>query len=158
MKNLNWLIISAFVIILDQWTKLLIVAHIQLGEVLPVVPHYFNLTLAYNTGAAFSFLAGMPGWQRWFFLAIALIVVIALVRWLMRLPPKNKWLATALSLIIGGALGNVIDRVRLSHVIDFIELYYKSFYWPAFNVADSAVVAGAIMLCIYYLFEKPASK
>ncbi len=155
MKNLKWLILSAVIIVLDQGTKFLAVTYLQYEQPLVVVPAYFNLTLVHNTGAAFSFLAAMSGWQRWFFVMIAFIVSGMLVRWLMQLPQKSSWLAIALSLVIGGALGNMIDRIRLSYVIDFIQLYYQQYYWPTFNIADSTVVMGAIMIALYYLKSKP---
>ena len=156
-KNLAWLIISAGIIFLDQWSKSLILHHLTYGQVVTVIPHCFNLVLIYNPGAAFSFLSTMPGWQRWFFSGIALIMTFILLKWLVSLPAKHAWLATAISLVIGGALGNCIDRLRLSYVIDFIQWYYQSFYWPAFNIADSAVVVGALMIAGYYLFQKTES-
>ncbi|MDG4604451.1 MAG: signal peptidase II, partial [Candidatus Contendobacter sp.] len=108
----------------------------------------FNLLLTYNTGAAFSFLADAGGWQRWFFLGLGLMVSIGLLIWLGRLKPAEKRLAAALALILGGAVGNLIDRIWLGQVIDFIQLYYDRWYWPAFNIADSAITLGAVLLVL----------
>jgi signal peptidase II len=142
---LKWLWLSALVVALDQVSKALASAHLVLYESLPVVP-LFNLTLLHNTGAAFSFLSEAAGWQRWFFAAIALLVSVVIVRWLATLKPGQTRLACALALILGGALGNVWDRLTLGHVVDFIDLYYASWHWPAFNVADSAITVGAALL------------
>jgi len=151
-KNIFWLWVSFFVIVVDQWTKFLAVTHLVYATPFVVIPHFFNLTLLHNTGAAFSLLAESGGWQRWFFTGIALVMVLLLLRWLFSLPEKNAWIACALSLVIGGAIGNVMDRFRLSYVIDFIQVYYNDYYWPAFNVADSAVVVGVFMLAWHYFF------
>ena len=152
LKNIGWLSISVFIIIIDQWTKIYAMQHLVLWQPHVVIPDYFNWTLAYNQGASFGFLSHMGGWQRWLFSAIAIIVSAVLLKWLMQLPARHKWLATALSLIIGGALGNLIDRIRLQYVIDFIQVHYQHYYWPVFNVADCGVVTGACMLFIYLFF------
>lgn len=107
-----------------------------------------NLTLVHNTGAAFSFLSQAGGWQRWFFIALSSAVSIALIYWLSRLTRQRRWLAAALALIIGGALGNLWDRISLGFVIDFIDVYYARWHWPAFNIADSAICIGTAMLII----------
>ena len=159
-----WLTIAGVVLLLDQVTKQLAEAMLAFGESVAVLP-FFNITLAYNTGAAFSFLAQAGGWQRWFFAALALTVSGIILLWLRRLKPQEKWSGVALALILGGALGNVIDRLLFGHVIDFLDVYYTadqcmalfSFeplaqgmrcHWPAFNIADSAISVGAVMMVI----------
>ncbi len=149
----KWLGISALVVLLDQLTKYLANTGLVYGEALPVLP-FFNLTLTYNPGAAFSFLSDASGWQRWFFVVIALAASVLLIVWLRKLKPQQWLLALALALVLGGALGNLIDRLWLGAVIDFIQLYYRNFYWPAFNVADSAITAGAVLLIWDALFVK----
>ncbi len=150
---LRWLWLSALIVVLDQGSKQLASAYLELGQPVPVVP-YFYLTLLHNTGAAFSFLSSAGGWQRWFFAVLALVVSAVLVVWLARLPRDSRWLALALALVLGGALGNVVDRVVLGYVVDFIQVYlpflpWRIFNpWPAFNVADSAISVGAVMLVI----------
>ncbi|HXH03942.1 MAG TPA: signal peptidase II [Candidatus Competibacteraceae bacterium] len=145
---LRWLWLSALVVVLDQGSKWLAQSQLQLHRPVPVIDGFFNWFLAYNTGAAFSFLAAAGGWQRWFFLILAAAVSAGLVYWLARLKPGDGWLAAALALILGGALGNFIDRARLGHVVDFIQIYYDRWYWPAFNLADSAITVGAVMLLL----------
>lgn len=144
----RWLWLSLVVILIDQVTKLQIVASFQPYERLPVIDGFFNLILAFNTGAAFSFLSDAGGWQRWFLSGLALIVAVVLVVWLTRLKPHEGWTALALSLVIGGAVGNLIDRVRLGHVVDFLDFYVGDWHWPAFNVADSAISVGVVILLI----------
>jgi signal peptidase II len=148
---LKWLGLSTLVVVLDQATKQLAEASLVYAQPVAVLPS-FNLTLLYNRGAAFSFLSDAGGWQRWFFVSVSLAVSVALVFWLRRLKPQQRLLAVALALVLGGALGNLIDRLWLGHVIDFIQLYYSDFYWPAFNVADSAISAGAVLLVWDALF------
>jgi len=150
-----WL--SGSVIVLDQVTKFLAETLLTFHQPVPVLPS-FNLLLTYNTGAAFSFLAGASGWQRWFFLGLGLLVSIGLIVWLRRLKPTETRLATALALILGGAIGNLIDRAWLGQVIDFIQLYYQHWYWPAFNLADSAITVGAALLVLDSLWSGRASK
>lgn len=152
-KGLRWLALSAIVIGLDQLTKSWITSGFQLGDSITITS-FFNLVLAYNTGAAFSFLAGASGWQRVFFIAIAVIASIVIV-YLMRKPQNDTLMNAALALILGGAIGNVIDRVLLGHVVDFIQVHGAGFYFPAFNVADSAITVGATLL-IWDSFRKPA--
>ena len=151
MPMLKWLWLSGLVIGLDQLSKWLAEQFLLLGQPLPVLPS-FNLTLLYNTGAAFSFLAQAGGWQRWFFLLLSLTISVALVIWIGRLQRGQTLLAIALSLILGGAVGNLIDRVVHGHVIDFIQFYYQRWYWPAFNVADSAITVGAVLLVLDNLY------
>jgi signal peptidase II len=141
----RWLAVSLVVIIVDQISKFVANAQLVYAEPLPVLPS-FNLTLLYNRGAAFSFLSEAGGWQRWFFVVVSVVAVVFLTYWLRKLKSGQWILALALSLVIGGAVGNLVDRLWLGHVVDFIQLYYKSFYWPAFNVADSAITVGAVLL------------
>jgi len=147
MAMLKWVWVSGLVIVLDQLTKLWASSSLTYAEPLPVMPS-FNLTLMYNTGAAFSFLSEAGGWQRWFFAVVAVVISTVLLVWLTRLKPEQRWLAVAITLVLGGALGNVWDRLYLGHVIDFIQVYYRQWYWPAFNIADSAIFVGAAMLII----------
>ena len=140
----GWLGLSALVIALDQLSKLWISAYFALGESLYIAP-FFNLVRAHNTGAAFSLFAEGSGWQRWFFSAVALGASI-LILYLLRRHASEKLFCFALSLILGGALGNLIDRLWLGHVVDFIQLHAAGYYWPAFNVADSAITVGAALL------------
>ena len=153
MKGLRWLPVTLAVIVLDQLTKHLIAQHIQLYDIHPVLP-VLDLTLMYNTGAAFSMLAMAGGWQHWLFVTLALVVSAAIVVTLYRMKsPVNPWLASGLTLILGGALGNVIDRFRFGHVIDFIYAHWGPHYFPAFNVADSAITVGAGLLLLDALLE-----
>ena len=139
-----WYGLAGLVVVLDQFSKWVVLNHIEFGQTIYVAP-FWNWVLTYNTGAAFSFLADQPGWQRWFFTALALAVSgwIALE---LRKHPEQKLLSLALALVMGGALGNVIDRVRFGAVVDFIQWHAAGWYWPAFNVADSAITVGAILL------------
>ena len=147
-----WLWLSLAVLAADQATKWLVTRQFELYESVEVNP-YLDLTLLHNTGAAFSFLADAGGWQRWFFIALGIVVSVVILFWLRRLPSRGQsWLAIGLSLVMGGALGNVIDRVHYGYVIDFIHVHYEDAYFPAFNVADSAITVGAICLIIDALF------
>ncbi|MDA1106916.1 MAG: signal peptidase II [Proteobacteria bacterium] len=154
---LKWLWLSALVVVLDQSSKYLASHWLQLYESVAVLP-FFSFTLLHNPGAAFSFLADAGGWQRWFFTGIALFVSVVIIAWLRRLPAEEKWQAAALSLILGGALGNVIDRMRLGYVVDFLDVYYQQWHWPAFNIADSAITVGVAILLMATLrgSKKPA--
>ena len=154
-RALPWWLFAAVVTGLDQITKLLANGQLELHRAKPVMP-FFNLTLMYNEGAAFSFLSDADGWQRWFFIVLSSAVSVALVVWLTRLKPHEKWLAVGLSLVLGGALGNLIDRVAYGHVIDFIQVYYQNWYFPTFNVADSAISVGATILIATSLFGQKA--
>ena len=151
--GLRWLWVSVIVLLLDRFSKYLALEHLPPYSEVPICPH-FNLALSYNTGAAFSFLDSASGWQTIFFGVIAAVVSIAILIWLAKLPFKQKWLGFSLALILGGALGNLSDRLMYGHVIDFIQLYYNHWYWPTFNVADSAVCVGAFMLFIEAAFFK----
>ncbi|MBT3047063.1 MAG: signal peptidase II [Candidatus Thiodiazotropha sp.] len=141
----HWLWLSLLVIVLDQASKQLAESALTLYESVRVLP-FFDLTLLYNKGAAFSFLSDQGGWQRWFFIVLAIVVCIVLVGWLWRLKREEQWVAVALSLIIGGAIGNVIDRILFGQVIDFLHFHYQQHYFPAFNVADSAITLGVIIM------------
>ena len=140
-----WLGLVASLVGLDQASKQLAEGLLAPYTPQAVVPGFFNLTLAYNPGAAFSFLAGAGGWQRWFFLALALGVGGVLLRWLLLRPAREILWPLAFALILGGAIGNAVDRALHGHVIDFIQLYYRDWYWPAFNLADSAITVGAVL-------------
>ena len=144
---MKWYALSAVVLLLDQGSKLLADARLVFHEPVGLLP-FFNLRLAYNTGAAFSFLGNAGGWQRWFFAGISVLVISVLVVWMRRLKPEQWQLSAAFALIIGGALGNLIDRLVYGHVIDFIDVYYKTWHWPTFNIADSAITVGAGLLLL----------
>jgi signal peptidase II len=141
---LKWLWLSLLALVLDQGSKLAISSSMQLYQSIPVIP-YFNLTYVHNTGAAFSFLSEAGGWQRWFFAALALVISAVIAVWLTRLKPHETLLAVALSLVLGGAIGNLIDRLAYGYVIDFLDVYYQTWHWPAFNIADSAITLGVIL-------------
>lgn len=142
---LKWLWLSAIAVVLDQASKLIVDSSMQLHETIPLMP-YFNLTYVHNTGAAFSFLSEAGGWQRWFFAALAIVISAVLSVWLARLQKHETLLAVALALVLGGAVGNLIDRLAYGYVIDFLDVYYKSWHWPAFNIADSAITLGVGLL------------
>ena len=147
----KWLLLSAAVIVADQVTKSLVVAAFARGGELPVTG-FMSLVLAYNTGAAFSFLAGAPGWQRWFFMVIASVASVFLV-WMLR-RGGSRMLCAGLALILGGALGNLWDRVAIGKVVDFLLFHYGAWSWPAFNVADSAITVGAVLLIVDSFMQK----
>ena len=142
---IKWLWLSLLALILDQGTKLAIAGSMQLYESIAIMP-FFKLTYVHNTGAAFSFLSEAGGWQRWFFAGLALMMSIVIAIWLTRLKKHETLLAVALSLVLGGAVGNLIDRLAYGYVIDFLDVYYESWHWPAFNIADSAITLGVILM------------
>jgi signal peptidase II len=144
---LKWLWVSALALVLDQVSKMAVDSSMKLYESIAIMP-FFNLTYVHNTGAAFSFLAHAGGWQRWLFAGLALVISIAIGVWLSRLKQNEVLLAVALSLVLGGAVGNLIDRVLYGYVIDFLDVYYKSWHWPAFNIADSAICAGVFLMLL----------
>ena len=146
-KYLLWLGLAAVLVGLDGWTKHLATQNLVLYRPIEVNA-WLNLTLAHNTGAAFSFLAGADGWQRWFFSAVAVVISAILMVWLWRLPNRSRLLPVAISLVLGGAIGNLIDRIRFGYVVDFIDVHYSGWHWPAFNLADSVIVLGVILLLI----------
>jgi signal peptidase II len=139
-----WYVLAAVIIALDQITKQVVLDTIRLGETIYVAP-FWNWVLTFNRGAAFSFLASEDGWQRWFFTVLALGVSGWIV-FMLRQHAGQKRLSLALALIMGGALGNVIDRIRFGAVVDFVQWHAAGFYWPAFNVADSAITVGAVLM------------
>ena len=144
---LKWLWLSGLVVVLDLGSKGIATHYLMLHQPVPVFPG-FNWTLAHNPGAAFSFLSDESGWQRWFFSVIALAVSIGITIWIKKLNASQTLLAIALALVLGGAIGNLWDRVTLGYVVDFIDVYYQQYHWPAFNIADSAICVGAVMLVI----------
>ena len=144
----SWLWLAGVIIVLDQWTKRVVSSALELYETREVLP-VFNITLLHNEGAAFSFLANAGGWQRWFFVVLAVVVSGVILAWLRRLPARGQtMLAIGLALILGGALGNVIDRALLGYVVDFIQVHYGGWFFPSFNVADSAITVGAGLVII----------
>ena len=142
---LKWLWLSLLAIIFDQASKLAVNASMQLHDSISLLP-YFNLTYVHNKGAAFSFLSEAGGWQRWFFATLAFIISAVLSVWLARLQKHETLLAVALSLVLGGAIGNLIDRLAYGYVIDFLDVYYNGWHWPAFNIADSAITLGVALM------------
>jgi signal peptidase II len=147
--KLPWLLLSVLVLIADRLTKDFFEGSLSMYQQIVVIPDYFSWTLAYNTGAAFSFLADAAGWQRWFFAGIAVVVSAVLVVWLKRLKRNETLLAVALAMVLGGALGNLYDRVVLGHVVDFILVHWQNrWYFPAFNLADTFITIGAILLAL----------
>ena len=152
-----WLLMSVLIIVLDLWTKGLATDSLTLYR--PVeLTSWLNMTLAHNYGAAFSFLSDAGGWQRWLFTGLASVVTLVLIIWLFRLTAREKLTAAALGLIIGGAVGNLIDRIMHGYVVDFIDVYYRQWHWPAFNVADSAITCGVILLLLDGLFLSTSQK
>lgn len=147
--HLPWLLLSVLILVVDRVSKDFFEGSLSMYQRIQVIPDYFDFTLAYNTGAAFSFLADADGWQRWFFAAIAIVVSIVLVVWLKRLKRHETLLAVALAMVLGGALGNLYDRVVLGHVVDFILVHWQNrWYFPAFNLADTFITLGAILLAL----------
>ncbi len=155
-RPLRWLWLAVAVIVLDLATKYAASHFLSYAQPVEVLP-FFNLTLLHNTGAAFSFLSEAGGWQKYFFVALAAVFSVVLAVWLTRLKPSQYLVATALALIIGGAIGNLYDRLTHGYVIDFVHLFYQNWNYPAFNIADSAIVLGAILLIIDS-FKNPAEK
>jgi signal peptidase II len=154
--GLRWLWISVIVLALDRITKVLAQKYLIFNDPHPVMP-FFNFTLSYNRGSAFSFLNSASGWQVWMFGTIAIIVSLAILVWLKRLSATQRWMSIALTLIVGGALGNLWDRFSYGHVVDFIDLYVSHFHWPVFNIADSAICVGAFMLFCDAVFDRKNS-
>ena len=150
---LIWLLASIAVIALDQLTKQWVLSSLPEYTAIPVIEGLWNWYRTYNTGAAFSFLADAGGWQTWFFTALAFVISAVLAFWLSRTPRGDWRTALPFALVIGGAVGNVIDRLQHGHVIDFVQWYWRDYYWPAFNVADSAIVAGAVGIALFGLFD-----
>ena len=143
---LPWLGLALVILLADQFTKVLILGHYKLGDATPVTS-FFNVVRAHNTGAAFSFLATASGWQRWFFTAIGIGAAL-FITWLLRSHPGQRLFSFALACILGGAIGNVVDRLLHGYVIDFLDFYWRNWHFPAFNVADSAITIGAACLIL----------
>jgi len=149
----GWIIFSGIIIGLDQFTKQLALKYLTFQQPTMVIQHFFNLYLDFNKGAAFNFLSKQPGWQMWFFGSIALIVSVGIVVYLFKNPDNPVLTKLGLSFILGGALGNFIDRIRYQHVVDFISWHYHQYYWPTFNIADSAVCVGVVLLFLTFKRE-----
>jgi len=143
----RWYLLALVVILLDQYTKSLASSGLDYARPVEIFP-WFNLTLQHNTGAAFSFLSDAGGWQRWFFTGVAVVISIALVVWLATVERGNWLLALSLALILGGAIGNLWDRLALGYVVDFISVHWRDWYFPAFNIADSAITVGAACMLL----------
>lgn len=141
------LLIATIIVALDQWTKFLASSQLSYGSPVEILP-VFNLTLQHNSGAAFSFLADAGGWQRWFFSAVSAIVSVVLIVWLCRLKAQQRLLSVSLSFILGGAIGNLWDRIEQGYVVDFLSVHYQSAYFPAFNIADAAITLGAGLMIL----------
>jgi signal peptidase II len=152
----GWLLLAACVIVLDQASKAWVLANFSLMEARPVAS-FFNLILIFNSGAAFSFLASAGGWQKWFFVGLALVIAAVLLR-LLHQHAEERLLPAALSLILGGALGNVIDRLCFDAVVDFLDFHAMGYHWPAFNVADSAITVGVMLMLVHQLRQPKESK
>lgn len=155
---LSWLWLSLLVIVLDLATKALALSTLELHEPVAVIDGLLSWTLMFNYGAAFSFLSDHSGWQRWLFSGFAVLISVLLVAWLRRLPRADWRQALPFALIIGGALGNLVDRLRYGYVVDFIDVHWEDWHWPAFNVADSAISVGAVLLIVFGLRGEPATR
>lgn len=153
MPHLLRYAIVLVIVILDQMTKIWADTSLAMYEQIPITG-FFNITKAYNYGAAFSFLDNAGGWQRWLFTTISLVVSIVLSVWLYRMTRAERWLSLSISLILGGAIGNLIDRVWYGYVIDFIQVYWGNSYFPSFNIADAAISCGTVILLGLTLLEK----
>lgn len=152
-----WLSLALLIVVADQWTKGLAESGLEYGRPVAVLP-ILNMSLQYNTGAAFSFLSDAGGWQRWAFSAIALVVSVVICVWLSRLKREEWLIAWSLSFILGGAIGNLWDRVALGHVVDFISVHYAGSYFPAFNLADSAISVGAAIMILDAILQHRSEK
>jgi signal peptidase II len=153
----NWLWLSFFVVLLDQVTKAFVIGMVKMQDTIALLP-ILDIVYIENRGAAFSILASASGWQRWFFIALALIVGVGVMIWLRHLRNERTMLAIALVLILGGAFGNVIDRAWHGYVVDFIYFHWRQWYFPAFNIADSAISVGAVLLLIEAFRESGSQK
>lgn len=153
----TWFAVAGVVFLLDQVTKYLAMLVLEPHVPASVLPG-LDLTLVFNRGAAFSLLSDAGGWQRWFFSILTGAIVIFIIIWMYRLPRGQVWLLCALSLVLGGAMGNLWDRLTLGVVVDFIDVHYKDWHWPAFNVADSAISVGAVMLLVSGLYPRKDAK
>lgn len=149
----RWYLLALVMVLLDQYTKTLATESLVYARPVEVFS-WFNLTLQHNTGAAFSFLSDAGGWQRWFFTVVAVVISGVLIVWLFMAPRAHWLLGLSLALILGGAVGNVWDRVALGYVVDFISVHYQGWYFPAFNIADSAITVGAICMLLDSFFNR----
>ena len=156
-SGLWWLWISVGIFFLDQWTKNIASQSLEIYQAV-VVNDYLNWTLMHNEGMAFSFLADQSGWQRWGISIVASVIIVWLLVWLKKSHFQAKFLNIGLCFVVGGAIGNVYDRLMLGYVIDFIEAHYQEYFWPAFNVADTAISLGAFLLILDLIFTKNESK
>ena len=155
---LPWLLLSLLVLVLDQLSKQWVLASLPEYTAIPVIEGFWNWYRTYNTGAAFSFLSDAGGWQKWFFTVLAFGISGLLAVWLWRTPRHDWRTALPFALVIGGAIGNVVDRLVHGHVIDFIQWHWRDWYWPAFNIADAAIVGGAIGIALFGLLQPRAEK
>ena len=153
----TWIATAIVIFLADQFTKVMIIGNFQLGDSQPVVQGWFNLVRAHNTGAAFSFMASADGWQRWLFTGIGLVAAILII-FLLKSNATQKLFAFALTFILGGAIGNVFDRIMYGYVIDFLDFYWSGIHFPAFNLADSAITLGAICLFVDEMLRVKKSK
>lgn len=149
-NGLAWLWVAIIVIAIDRFTKIWVMNHLIFQEPLKVLP-FFDLTLAYNTGAAFSFLHTASGWQNWFLGGLALVVSIIVIYWLKKSPVRAYWMNIAFCLVLGGALGNAWDRFLYGYVIDFLSFHVNDWHFAIFNMADSAICVGAFMIICYWI-------
>lgn len=150
--NALWWALSLLAVLLDQYTKHLASTHLTYNQPVEVIPGLLNWTLLHNFGAAFSFLSGAGGWQRWLFTGLASVVSVFFAVWLLKMPRHAQVLAAGVALVLGGAIGNLIDRMQLGFVVDFIHVYWQNSHFPAFNIADSAITLGVILLLWDTLF------
>jgi len=155
--GLRWLWLTLLILVIDQVTKYWVAGSFDYRETLSVLP-FFNITYVHNPGAAFSFLAGQGGWQRWFFTAIASIASIVFLVWMAKTPKNQRLLSIAFALILSGAVGNLIDRVLFGYVIDFLDFHWAGYHFAAFNIADSAIFIGAALMILESFTSKEANK
>lgn len=148
-KNIIWLLVTCAVMAIDRVSKALVLEHLFYGQPVSITP-FLNFTLAENSGAAFSFLANASGWQTWLFCATAIIASIFILRWLLKLSPKQVSTAWALSLILGGAISNLLDRLFYGRVVDFVDFHIKTWHFATFNIADSAISTGIVILILFW--------
>jgi signal peptidase II len=152
---LPWLALSALVVVLDQASKLWVLRHLPEFKAVPVIDGFWNWFRTYNTGAAFSFLDNAGGWQQYLFAGLAVAISGLLGWWLLKTPRRDWRTALPFALVIGGAIGNLIDRLQYGHVVDFIQWYWRDHYWPAFNIADAAIMGGAVGIALFGLLSRP---
>jgi len=155
-SQLKFLWLSALIIVLDQLSKYWAVTQLPFHQTVNVMP-YFDWYLTYNRGAAFSFLADAGGWQRWFFTITTIVISVVILFWIKKLEPSERMTAIPLSLILGGAIGNLIDRIYLGHVVDYVQVWLGNYPWPAFNIADAAISVGAVILILSSLTDSKKS-